>query len=36
MTAPATWSWQQIENGEWIIDLPDVEVSLLDTFNDLT
>jgi hypothetical protein len=36
MMAPATWSWQQIENGEWIIDLPDVEVSLLDTFNDLT
>lgn len=35
MAAPSTWTWKQIENGEWIVDLPDVEVTLLDSFNDL-
>lgn len=34
MAAPATWSWKQIENGEWITELQDVEVSLLDSFID--
>lgn len=36
LAAPASWSWKQIENGEWLVDLPDVEVTLLDSFNDLT
>jgi hypothetical protein len=35
MAAPVSWSWKQIENGEWIVDLPDVEVTLLDSFDDL-
>lgn len=35
MAAPASWSWKQIENGEWLVDLPDVEVTLLDSLNDL-
>lgn len=34
MVAPSTWTWKQIENGEWITDLPDVEISLLDSFGD--
>lgn len=36
LAAPTSWSWKQVENGEWIVDLPDVEVSLLDSFNDLS
>lgn len=36
LSAPSTWSWKHIENGEWIIDLPNVEISLLDSFNDPT
>ncbi|MBF9046360.1 hypothetical protein LSUCC0031_04450 [Rhodobacterales bacterium LSUCC0031] len=36
LAAPSTWTWKQIENGDWITDLPDVEVSLLDSLNDLT
>lgn len=34
MVVPATWTWKQIENGEWITDLPDLEISLLDSFDD--
>ena len=33
MAAPASWTWKQIENGDWIVNLPDVEISLLDSFN---
>ncbi|WP_439138969.1 hypothetical protein [Roseicyclus sp.] len=34
MAAPMSWTWKQIENGEWITELPDVEISLLDSFDD--
>lgn len=34
IAAPKSWTWKQIENGEWITDLPEVEISLLDSFND--
>lgn len=34
MVAPTTWTWNQIEDGEWITELPDVEISLLDSFDD--
>jgi hypothetical protein len=33
MAAPASWTWKQIENGDWIVNLPDIEVSLLDSLN---
>jgi hypothetical protein len=33
LAAPASWSWKQIENGEWLTDMPDVEVSLFDGFD---
>lgn len=35
MAAPPAWSWKQIENGDWIVDLPEVEVTLLDSFDGL-
>lgn len=35
LTAPSTWTWKQIEDGEWVTDLPNIEVSLLDGFSDL-
>lgn len=34
MAAPASWTWKHIENGEWITELPQVEISLLDSFDD--
>ncbi|MEZ7812700.1 MAG: hypothetical protein ACI9O0_000690 [Paracoccaceae bacterium] len=30
LLAAASWTWSSIENGEWLIDLPNVEVSILD------
>lgn len=34
LAAPASWSWKQIENGDWLSDLPEVEVNLFDNFDD--
>lgn len=33
MAVPMSWTWKQIDNGDWITDLPDVEISLLDSFD---
>lgn len=30
LAAPAGWGWERIEDGEWLRDLPTLEVSLFD------
>lgn len=30
LAAPAGWGWERIEDGEWLRDLPALEVSLFD------
>lgn len=32
LAAPAGWRWDDIEAGDWLHDLPDVEVSIIDNF----
>ncbi len=31
LAAPAGWTWNNIEDGDWVRGLPDVEVSILDS-----
>jgi hypothetical protein len=30
LEAPAGWDWSKIEDGEWLTDFPELEVSVFD------
>jgi hypothetical protein len=30
LAAPAGWDWSKIEDGEWLKDFPELEVSVFD------
>lgn len=32
LAAPAGWRWDDIEDGDWLHGLPDIEVSIMDNF----
>lgn len=32
LAAPASWTWKQVQDGDWINSLPEIEVSILDNF----